>query len=95
MLLATLWATVWDQHLLETLNQNTTLLIKFSSSVFVLVVVGSLSLSLTMGMTKNLSHMVRRAVGNDSRRHILDPDLSCMDANSNTNIASDLESCWI
>jgi len=93
MLLATLWATVWDQHLLETLNQNTTLLIKVSSTVFVLVVFGSLSLSLLLGMTKDLSHMVRRAVGNDNRRHILDPDLSSMDANANSNIASDLESC--
>ena len=93
MLLATLWATVWDQHLLETLNQNTTLLIKFSSSVFVLVVVGSLSLSLVLGMTKNLSHMVRRVLGNDSRRHILDADLSCMDANANADIALDLKSC--
>ena len=76
MLLANLWATVRDQHLLETLDQNTTLLIKVSSTVFVLVVVGSLSLSLTMGMTKILAHMVRRVFGDDSRRHNLDPDLS-------------------
>lgn len=76
MLLATLWATVRDQHLLETLDQNTTLLIKLSSTVFVLVVVGSLTLSLALGATKNLSHMMRRVLGDVSRRHNLDPDLS-------------------
>lgn len=76
MPLATFWALLWNQHLLETLNQNTTLLIKVSSTVFVLVVVASLSLSLVLGMTKNLSDMVRRVLGHDSRRHNLDPDFS-------------------
>lgn len=76
MLLATLWATVRNQHLLETLDQTATLLIKVSSTVFVLVMVGSLLLSLALGTAKNLSHMMRRVLRDDSRRHIVDRDLS-------------------
>lgn len=95
MLLATLWATVRNQHLLETLDQTATLLIKVSSTVFVLVMVGSLLLSLALGTAKNLSHMMRRVLRDDSRRHIVDRDLSRMHANANANIALDLESCQI
>lgn len=61
MLLANFFATVWDCELLETLDRNTTLLTKISSTIFVLVVVGSLLLSLTLERTRNASYTILRA----------------------------------
>jgi hypothetical protein len=57
---------LWDHRLLETLNDDATLLTKVVSTVFVLVVVGSLLLSLTLNISKTASKSIQRTKEKDS-----------------------------
>ncbi|KAG9801032.1 hypothetical protein KCU95_g95, partial [Aureobasidium melanogenum] len=54
------WCMLWDHRLLEILNDDATLLTKVVSTIFVLVVVGSLLLSLTLNISKTASKSIHR-----------------------------------
>jgi ABC-type uncharacterized transport system fused permease/ATPase subunit len=66
MSLSSIWCILWDHQLLETLNDNATLLTKVVSTMFVLVVVGSLLLSLTLNISKAAANSTYRTKGEDS-----------------------------
>jgi hypothetical protein len=61
-----IWCIPWDHQLLETLNDNATLLTKIVSTMFFLVVVGSLLLSLTLNISKAAANSTYRTKGKDS-----------------------------
>jgi hypothetical protein len=71
MLPSNIWSMLWDHRLLETFNDDATLLTKVVSTIFVLVVVGSLLLSLTLNISKTASKSIHRTKEKDSDFHNL------------------------
>lgn len=57
---------------METLSNNATLLTKVVSIMFVLVVVGSLLLSLTLNISKTATNSTYRTKGKDSNSYNLE-----------------------
>jgi hypothetical protein len=55
-----IWCMLWDHRLLEILNDNATLLTKAISTVFVLIVVGSLLLFSSLEISKAASRSIYR-----------------------------------
>ena len=60
---------LWDHRLLEILNDNATLLTKAMSTMFVLVVIGSLLLSSDLEISKTASRSIHRMKGKDSESY--------------------------
>jgi hypothetical protein len=60
---------LWDHRLLEILNDNATLLTKAISTVFVLVVIGSLLLPSSLEISKTASRSIYRTRGKDSESY--------------------------
>ena len=63
---------LWDHRLLETLNDDATLLTKVVSTIFVLVVVGSLLLFSSLEISKAASRSIYRTKWKDSESY--DPE---------------------
>jgi hypothetical protein len=61
---------LWDHRLLEILNDNATLLTKAISTMFVLIVVGSLLLFSGLEISKTTSRSIYRTKGKDSESYI-------------------------
>jgi hypothetical protein len=64
-----IWCMLWDHRLLEILNDNATLLTKAISTVFVLVVIGSLLLPSSLEISKTASRSIYRTRGKDSESY--------------------------
>jgi hypothetical protein len=64
-----IWCMLWDHRLLEILNDNATLLTKAISTVFVLVVIGSLLLPSSLEISKTALRSIYRTRGKDSESY--------------------------
>ena len=64
-----IWCMLWDHRLLEILNDNATLLTKAISTVFVLIVVGSLLLFSSLEISKAASHSIYRTKWKNSESY--------------------------
>ena len=60
---------LWDHQLLEILNDNVTLITKAISTVFVLIVVGSLLLFSSLEISKAASRSIYRTKEKDSESY--------------------------
>jgi len=60
---------LWDHRLLEVLNDNATLLTKAISTVFVLIVVGSLLLFSSLEISQTASRSIYRTKSKDSESY--------------------------
>jgi len=60
---------LWSHRLLEVLNEIATLLTKAMSTMFVLVVIGSLLLSSSQEISRTASRLIYRTRGKDSESY--------------------------
>jgi len=64
-----IWCMLWSHRLLEVLNEIATLLTKAMSTMFVLVVIGSLLLSSSQEISRTASRLIYRTRGKDSESY--------------------------
>jgi hypothetical protein len=66
---SSIWCMLWDHRLMEILDDNATLLTKAISTMFVLVVVGSLLLFSSLDTSKVASGSIYRTKGKNSESY--------------------------
>jgi hypothetical protein len=66
---SSIWCMLWNHRLLEILNDNATLLTKAISTVFDLIVVGSLLLFSSLEISKTASRSIYRTKWKDSESY--------------------------